>query len=54
VYFRGWFVIDLVAILPFDIAGCVANDPAVSNWSAIRLVRRAAKRKRDFYQTHAF
>eukprot|EP00746_Dinoflagellata_sp_MGD_P138980 gnl/MRDRNA2_/MRDRNA2_72521_c0_seq1.p1 gnl/MRDRNA2_/MRDRNA2_72521_c0~~gnl/MRDRNA2_/MRDRNA2_72521_c0_seq1.p1 ORF type:complete len:802 (+),score=97.17 gnl/MRDRNA2_/MRDRNA2_72521_c0_seq1:217-2622(+) len=38
-YLRGWFVIDLMSILPFDSVGLVLQNPAVQKLKLIRIVR---------------
>eukprot|EP00746_Dinoflagellata_sp_MGD_P010751 gnl/MRDRNA2_/MRDRNA2_122325_c0_seq1.p1 gnl/MRDRNA2_/MRDRNA2_122325_c0~~gnl/MRDRNA2_/MRDRNA2_122325_c0_seq1.p1 ORF type:complete len:775 (-),score=115.46 gnl/MRDRNA2_/MRDRNA2_122325_c0_seq1:69-2393(-) len=38
-YLKGWFVIDLFSILPFDVMGMVMNDPAMNKLKAVRIIR---------------
>jgi potassium voltage-gated channel Eag-related subfamily H protein 7 len=38
-YLRGWFTIDLLSILPFDIVGLTVNSTEVSQMKSMRLVR---------------
>jgi potassium voltage-gated channel Eag-related subfamily H protein 7 len=38
-YLRGWFAIDLLSILPFDIVGLTVNSTEVSQMKSMRLVR---------------
>lgn len=39
VYTRGWFWIDLIAILPFDMIGVVASSDDLNNLKALRIAR---------------
>jgi len=39
VYMRGWFWIDLIAILPFDMIGVVASSDDLNNLKALRIAR---------------
>jgi hypothetical protein len=40
IYFcRGWFIIDLVSIIPFDILGMVMNSESVSQLKILRIIR---------------
>merc|ERR1711988_1312953 len=38
-YMRGWFWIDLIAVLPFDIIGVVADSKDLNNLKALRIAR---------------
>lgn len=38
-YLRGWFVIDVLSLLPFDLIGLVATSPEVRKLKAVRVVR---------------
>ena len=38
-YLGGWFVIDLLSLLPFDLIGLVATSPEVRKLKAVRVVR---------------
>merc|ERR1719316_528812 len=38
-YLKGWFVIDFISILPFDIIGFVYDDPAIQKMKVIRIIR---------------
>lgn len=38
-YLSGWFWIDLVAILPFDMIGVIANSDDLNNLKALRIAR---------------
>eukprot|EP00746_Dinoflagellata_sp_MGD_P041189 gnl/MRDRNA2_/MRDRNA2_19957_c0_seq1.p1 gnl/MRDRNA2_/MRDRNA2_19957_c0~~gnl/MRDRNA2_/MRDRNA2_19957_c0_seq1.p1 ORF type:complete len:734 (-),score=112.90 gnl/MRDRNA2_/MRDRNA2_19957_c0_seq1:116-2317(-) len=38
-YFKGWFLIDIFSILPFDIVGFVVDSPAVQRMKIVRVVR---------------
>jgi hypothetical protein len=38
-YFKGWFFLDLAAILPFDTMGIALNDPAFAELKIVRVVR---------------
>jgi len=38
-YFRGWFTIDLVSILPFDSVGLILDSPAMNDMKVLRVIR---------------
>lgn len=38
-YLRGWFWIDLIAVLPFDIIGVVSSSDDMNNLKALRIAR---------------
>lgn len=38
-YLRGWFTIDILSLLPFDLIGLVATNPEVRKLKAVRVVR---------------
>jgi potassium voltage-gated channel Eag-related subfamily H protein 7 len=38
-YFRGWFAIDLVSILPFDSVGLILDSPAMNDMKVLRVIR---------------
>lgn len=38
-YLKGWFLIDLLSILPFDIVSLVANLDALSKFKAVKVIR---------------
>jgi voltage-gated potassium channel Kch len=38
-YRQGWFILDLVSILPFDTLGIALDSPAFSELKAVRIVR---------------
>lgn len=40
-YLRGWFVIDFVSILPFDLVGFLSGSAEISKMKTIRLLRLA-------------
>jgi potassium voltage-gated channel Eag-related subfamily H protein 7 len=39
VYMKGWFWIDLIAILPFDMIGVIASSDDLNNLKALRIAR---------------
>lgn len=38
-YFRGWFIIDFISIIPYDMAGYVFSSTAVQQLKTLRMVR---------------
>merc|ERR1719191_2053353 len=40
-YFRSWFVIDFVSILPFDLIGLLSGSQDIAKMKTLRLVRLA-------------
>ena len=41
-YLQGWIPIDLVSILPFDLAGCLADSDQISKMKVFRIIRLRA------------
>ena len=40
-YLQGWFIIDFVSVLPFDIIGMAANSDDASQLKVLRVIRVA-------------
>jgi len=38
-YLKGWFTIDIVSIIPFDIVGVASNDESIQKLKAFRIIR---------------
>lgn len=55
-YFRGWFWIDLMSILPFDVVGLLVESAAVGQLKILRVVRfiRLLKLARVFRASRIF
>lgn len=39
VYFKGWFLIDFIALIPFDIMSQLFEDYGLANLSAFKIVK---------------